>query len=764
LRKFVELVLRFRIAILTALILSTAGFGYVITHGVLSTSLISLFYEEDHPDYVRYLERIQRFGNDEVIIVGLESVEPLAPETIVSLRRIHHNLETMADIARVTSLANLSRVTSDGDAVAIKRYADEAFESPSQIPALMEKIRGDPLVRGLFVSQDTSHLLVIVELTPDPRRPAEAGTGLVKAVLNAFAEEGFDNQQVHRTGMLAITAEIVHQSQMNILVLFPVVLIVLLLTVYLLFGRFWPVMITTVVALVSVVWTMGFSILLDPNVHILMSVVPGVVLIIAFSDVIHLCSAYLIELSEGHGKEESILRAGADVGKACLLTSATTGVGFVGLAFIPTPVFRHFGLVLGSGVAIALLLAMTLAPILFSLMKEPKPWRDGNTRKIQGLIDVFLDLAARLSARHPGKILIAFGLFTALCLAGAAQLRFENHFEQRLSANNPVRVAGQFFDANFVGTRTIEVFINTDEAQGLLDPERFHKIVAFRDRLLENEAFERSLSIIDLMAATHDAIVPEDANIAFLPTNAQALHQYLVLLEMDGPDALETFLDFRRSSMRMSIYTRETGIRAHYDLAKQIEALAAEHFGEADGIAVDVAGLRQLLGGFVTEIVSGQRRGLIFSFIAIALLMILGLRSIPAGLWSMLPNLLPLLGLVGLLGWAFDAVDTDTFIIAMIAIGIGVDDTIHFLMRYRIEAARTRDVSLAISRTFHFAGRGIFITTAIFTIGFIPFLMSDYLSIKMFGALLPYCFILALVADFLFLPALVEKKWLKLHA
>ncbi|MFU8805957.1 MAG: efflux RND transporter permease subunit, partial [Bradymonadaceae bacterium] len=560
-RRFIATILRFRMWILLVLLMITTGFGYVVTHGVLSTSLVGLFYEEDHPEYVRYLERIQRFGNDEAIIIGLESVEPLATSTITSLRRVHHHLEAMEAVGRVTSLANLSRVTSDVDTVAIKRYADEAFDNPDEIDALMKQVRGDPLVRGLFVSQDAEHMLVIVELEPDPRRAAEEGSRLVTEVLRVFEQEGFAPDRIHRTGMLAITAEIVRLSRDNIIVLFPIVLLLLLLTVYLLFGRLWPVMITSIISLVAVIWTMGFSILLDPNVHILLSIVPGVILIIAFSDVIHLCSAYLIELSEGHEKDEAILRAGVDVGKACLLTSATTGVGFLALTFVPTPVFHHLGIVLGTGVAVALLLAMTLGPILFSLMSRPKPWRVGQTQKVQGFIDGFLEASARLSSRRPGTILFGFAVFVLIAVAGATQLRFENHFEKRLSSTNPVRTAAAFFDANFVGTRTIEVFIETDDAGGLLDPERFHQIVEFRDKLENLDHFERTISIIDLMEATHDAILPEDTEIAFLPTNAQALHQYLVLLEMDGPDALETFLDFQRRAMRLSVYTRETGIR-----------------------------------------------------------------------------------------------------------------------------------------------------------------------------------------------------------
>ena len=148
--------------------------------------------------------------------------------------------------------------------------------------------------------------------------------------------------------------------------------------------------------------------------------------------------------------------------------------------------------------------------------------------------------------------------------------------------------------------------------------------------------------------------------------------------------------------------------------------------------------------------------GLVFAFTLILLLMILWMKSVRIGLWSMVPNLLPILTLAGYLGLFYDEVDSDTITIAMIAIGIGVDDTIHFLMRLRFESARS-DCSLeALHRTFHFSGRAIIITTAILAFGFAPFAVSDYYSVGIMGTLLPFTLIIALLADLLLVPALVK--------
>ena len=174
------------------------------------------------------------------------------------------------------------------------------------------------------------------------------------------------------------------------------------------------------------------------------------------------------------------------------------------------------------------------------------------------------------------------------------------------------------------------------------------------------------------------------------------------------------------------------------------------------GVEVEANALLSLLGWWLDELIDGQRTGIGVSMLVIAVMMVLGFRSLKVGLISMIPNVLPLLYLGGAVGLAYDGVDSDTLIIAMLAIGIGVDDTIHFLMRLKTEMRRTADVQAALTRTFTFAGRAIVITTLILVAGFAPFALSDYYSIWTMGTMLPGVLIAALVADLLLVPALVK--------
>ena len=221
-------------------------------------------------------------------------------------------------------------------------------------------------------------------------------------------------------------------------------------------------------------------------------------------------------------------------------------------------------------------------------------------------------------------------------------------------------------------------------------------------------------------------------------------------------------VDSDRQVARVTIRVPEAGLVSSARLGDKISTLFKRELGE--GVKVEVTGLSYLFGKWVDYIIEGQKKGLAFAFFATTILMILCLRLFGAGLVSMIPNALPLLVLGAVLGFSGESVDSDLMMIGMIAIGIAVDDTIHFLTRLRLEARRAKDIDEALLLTSEFTGTAIVQTSVILCLGFIPFLMSDYLTTRMMGSLLPLTLVMALISDLLLLPALVKLGVLRIPA
>jgi len=475
----------------------------------------------------------------------------------------------------------------------------------------------------LFVSKDGRATAVAVELAPDPDRPAERVPQLVRDVFGAFEEAGFPADGLHRAGFPVVVSEVVEQTYFNMSRIFPFSLVILLVAVWVMFRRFLPVLITGGVALIAVVWMMAFSVLLDRHVTIMASGMPAIILIIAFSDVIHLCSAYLTEVTNGHPRDRAVRRSCTEVGAACMLTSITTFFGFISMSLVPAPAFRILGMSLGFGVGVALLLAMTVTPVLLSWLPEPKPWRRGAAGGVQGALDRLLELCARLATDRPVLVTVAFGLLLLASGVGMSLLTIETEFAKRLSGDNRVNQDAVWLDERLAGSHVLEVYVETEEDGGLLAPDAFVKIAALQDGTGEVKGVDRTLSLVDLVREVHRHVAPPGTPAERgIPTTPGALAQYLLLFEMSGGERLDQLVDFGRRSMRISVRLEDGRFREAARIGEEVRRLAKETLGE--GLTVEPAGLQYLLGDWLDELLAGQRRGLGFAFGAVALMMILG--------------------------------------------------------------------------------------------------------------------------------------------
>lgn len=799
---YIRFILRNRWSVLCGLVLMTVASAWMMSQGIVASSLGRMFLGE-HPAYARYLERVKDFGSDEIIVVGYETRNPLLPAEQARLRPVLREIERLPLVADTRSVLDAQWTEGDGEALRVHSYAGVARRDPGESAALIDRMETDPFAAGLLISSDGQAAAVVIELAAGSDRPVERLPEMMEGFVAAFEAGGFEREALHVVGLPATVGAVIDTTYWNFKTLFPVVCVVLLLAVWVMFRRLWPVFIAFTVAGVAVVWTMGFAVLLDRHVSVLVSTVPAVILVISFSDVIHLVSAYLLELGARRSKGDAILAAGTDVGIACLWTSATTFVGFVALALVPTPIFRQLGLVLGVGVGGSLLIAVTLVPILFSLLPAPVATFGGAVGGASGAaprpdrLGRVLERVAAVSRRQPRQVVAFFGLMTIAAVIAATHVHVETDFAERLDGDHRVRQDMRWFQERFAGASTLDIYVSAETSEGLLQPELMRRLDLLQRRIAEMPGVTRVVSLVDLFKEVHGALHAGEATGAAsgasrLPGSVAALAQELLLFEGAGGDGIERLIDFERRRLRVVVTLSHEQVRETFEAGQRALAAARDLFGPeapllterlvvedapeppgvvhsrsreaiVSGAAVEIeaSGLLYLMGDWLQEIVTAQKRSLLYAFFFITLMMIMALRSLRVGLWSMLPNLFPILALAGWLGLTWDAVDSDVMGLAVIALGIGVDDTIHFLVRLKREWARAESMEQALARTFHFTGRGIVITTLILAVGFAPFYAANYLSVRVMGNLLPMTLVLALVADLFLVPALVQLGWIR---
>ena len=320
--RYVQLVLRHRWVVLVGCAALTIASGFVISRAVLASSLVKLFFA-DNPKYEAYRERTAQFGGNDVIIIAVEHPDVFSASGWRALQQASDALREHPQVRDVRSVAGANRIEGSEELLRVEPYGEAAARASSaqDYAELRRAVQSDPFVENTLLSRDGEAVALLVELVRDDDRSVEALPALLRDLSAAVTGAGFARDRLRFAGTVPESVEATKQTRFNIVRILPLAVLVLAVVVYLLFGQMWPVLLTTGVALVAVSWTFAVAVLMDRHINLLMAVVPAVMIIICFSDIIHLLSAYLQELRAGRPRQQAIEQSGADVGLACFYTS-----------------------------------------------------------------------------------------------------------------------------------------------------------------------------------------------------------------------------------------------------------------------------------------------------------------------------------------------------------------------------------------------------------------------------------------------------------
>ena len=327
-------------------------------------------------------------------------------------------------------------------------------------------------------------------------------------------------------------------------------------------------------------------------------------------------------------------------------------------------------------------------------------------------------------------------------------LKLDVDFSERFRLDHDVRRGVEFFNEQFDGAYSIEIFLSGD-AERLASPDMIAAMKRVEQQLLQRTDVRRSFSLVTLVGAVDRLLgFPEEE-----PVTQARVDGVLKTLQVVSPDGLQSVLARDQGLARMTIQITPTRIFEILDLARDAERICqAELPADVD---VDASGAYPIIAGAAETILLAQYKGAAICFLSVMTIVGLSVRSLRLAVLAVVPNLVPLMLLGGLLGISHTVVDYDILGVVIVSFGLSVDDTIHFLHRYDLELRQTKDVRSALERTFDYTGLAIIRTTIILGVGLMPFALSGYLSLAFLGTYLVFVIACAVVGDLLLLPSLV---------
>lgn len=720
-------------------------------------SSIEIWFLESDPALVSYRKFLKRFGADEITVIGLFADDVFQPDVLKALDRISRAAEKAPHAYRVRSLANIrvfgwqKKQPGDeegvGGGIAIEELIKKIPEDAAGIAELRQRALGNTLLVDNLVSKDGKAAAVVIELSPKGNT-FEGKIAQLDAIREILAKEKVPGLKFRLGGSPPLDDAFLNASKADMTLLAPLGAFLVVLMTFIVFRRLSSAMIPLVVVAFASIWTVGLMGALGYQFNIVSSALVSLLMAVGVADSIHVLAEYYRQLMNGKQRQEAVRQTIAHLITPCFFTSITTAAGLASLLVSDLRPIREFGLMAAAGVMFAFLLSITLVPAVLQYVNPP-PERFFE-RQRQGVMAKLLVAMGRPAAVVRVVVVgVSIGLSFAAALwlpkleVGANAL---NYFRD----DAQIRVDSLAIDKALGGSTSVEFLVRTAEKGGLKDPKLLKRIDEFSRWLESLRGVTRSLSIIESLKELNRVLNGGKKAEVKLPTTRPMAAQYYLLME--GEDDFDKMVQEDYSVARL---TARVGMTEGGYLAHQLPLIAEElktRFNR-DGLEFVMTGFIKLMSNMEIYLLGSQIRSFSVAFAVISLMMLFLLRSFRLTIFALIPNFLPVFWGLGAMVFLKIPLDPGTVMIGSIALGLVVDDTVHFLARLRMHLKAGAELSDAIAHTMNETGRPIVITSVILAVSFAVLAFGNFAPNAHFGVVSAVVIVLAVLADLLLLPA-----------
>jgi predicted RND superfamily exporter protein len=461
---------------------------------------------------------------------------------------------------------------------------------------------------------------------------------------------------------------------------------------------------------------------------------------------IHIVSRYYQEVRPNRSRKAVVVATMEHARVPVSIASLTTLIGFGTLILNPISAIREFGIYAVFGIATIFIMSVVFLPAALMLLRDPVRGPTGEAE--DGWVERLLEALGNFAIDHRWFVILAFAALCGVSIWGAARIRVETDYLSFFDPESPIRAENTKIAERLGGTQPIYVVIDGPGPRSLNQIPVLDAIRDLQAFIKEQPGVDTSLSFSDYVSIMHKALNP-DSKLP-LPVSEGDLAQLMVFVNPDDVAPLVT-RDYSRANIL--VRTRLSGSAEVNDFVRRIEEYARTRFSR--DVGVHATGSVVLLNRSADTLSNAQVAGLLQVLVVLLVLMSLLFLSLRAGILSLVPNVVPIIILFGIMGWSGISLNISTSMIAVIAIGIAIDDTIHYLTEFNSQIRQTGEQKSAVVYVARSVGRPIVFTSIALFLGFLIVCLSNFKPIQHFGVLAGATMVVALFTDLLLLPALV---------
>ena len=761
--KIAGFILRRRYLVLAFIAIITAALVTQIKHIQFSYTEANLL-PNNHEVNIEYNKFLEIFGEEgNLIILGVKDSTIFTPEKFNNWNKLVKSFDSLPEIDLSISIADVKQLKADRKKR--KFIVEPLFENLPSTTKEVEKIKDQlfnklPFYENLLYNDKGTLQTAIYlnkEIVNTPVR-AKFVTKILIPHIKQFEEK--NNIDIRISGMPYIRTLNSNNitNEMGIFVIGA--LLITAIIFFFFFRSFRATFITLMVVGIGVIWALGFIGLFRYEITVLSALIPPLIIVIGVPNAVFLINKYQQEVKKHGNKAKSLQRVISKIGNATLMTNITTASGFATFIFVKSQLLREFGVLASINIVSIFILALLIIPILYSFMPLPqKKHLNHLEKRWMGDVVAWME---RMVKKQRISIYITTVVIIILSMIGLYQIRVSGSLIEDMPKGMQFYKDIKFFETEFGGIMPLEILIDTKREKGVMKLSTLKKMEKLNETIESFPELSKPISINNLVKYSKQAYYNGNPKYYQLPTSQEKSYIFSYTKNStNNAGMLKNFVDSTGRYARITTFMKDIGTDKMDIIQDRLNAVIKKQFPE-DKYKISMTGKALVFLKGTNYLIKNLVISLSLAIVLISIFMAWMFRSPQMILISLIPNMLPLLITAGLMGFFDIPIKPSTILVFSIAFGISVDDTIHFLAKYRQELlANNWKIKPAVYAALKETGVSMFYTSIVLFFGFLVFTVSSFGGTIALGGLVSVTLLLAMVSNLLLLPSLLlsfEKK------
>lgn len=753
-----RLILRNKIGILVGIVLATVFFSYQWKHMRFTYTEANLL-PDDHEVNITYNEFLEVFGEEgNLIILGVKDTSLFTVENLNAWNQLSEEFKSYDEVETVVSIKDLQKLVKNtaAERFDLEPFIKDSISSIEQIDILQEELfKQYPFYDNFLFNKDTKTIRTAIYLKKDIVNTSARKDFIMLTLQDKIDRfESKTNLDVRVSGMPYIRTLNSQNIVDEIGLFIGLALGVTSLIFFLFFRSFRATFISLIVVCIGVMWTFGILGLLKYEITVLTALIPPLIIVIGIPNCIFLINKYQHEVKLHGNKVKSLQRVITKIGNATLMTNVTTASGFATFILTESKLLKEFGIVASLSILAIFILCLLVIPIIYTFLPYPKDrhLEHLNKRWIGG----FVDWIERMVKHKKITIYITSVVLLITSIIGIYQIKISGSLIEDMPNDTEFFKDIKFFESEFNGIMPLEIMVDTKRKKGVMKLSTLKRMNELEELIVEIPELSRPISAVSLVKYSKQAYYNGNPKYYQLPTSQE--NSFILSYAKNSSsnvDMLKNFVDSTGQYARITTFMKDIGTDKMERIEENLQTKINKVFPK-DRFEVTMTGKALVFQKGTKYLVRNLVISLSLAIFLISLFMAYMFRSFRMIIVSLVPNLLPLLITAGLMGYLNVPIKPSTILVFSIAFGISVDDTIHFLAKYRQELqANHWKIRKSVYAALRETGVSMFYTSIVLFFGFIVFTTSSFGGTVALGALVSATLLFAMLSNLLLLPSLL---------